>query len=141
MFKENATTAPTDKTTQRQEWYNPRRICARVTGASELHAYSITTFAGGIGMINVGHSPRNVVNAVKRQLDKFIHTCQIVTTMEAPIQLAELLNRIAPGDFAKKTLLCNSGSEAVENAINIAKYYTQRPAVIVFEGAYHGRWV
>ena len=112
---------------------------ARGAVVKDVDGNTLLDFAGGIGMINVGHSPANVVNAVKRQLDKFIHTCQIVTTMEAPIQLAELLNRIAPGDFTKKTLLCNSGSEAVENAVNIAKYYTQRPAVIVFEGAYHGR--
>lgn len=112
---------------------------ARGAVVKDLDGNTLLDFAGGIGMINVGHSPANVVNAVKRQLDKFIHTCQIVTTMEAPIQLAELLNHIAPGDFPKKTLLCNSSSEAVENAVNIARYYTQRPAVIVFEGAYHGR--
>lgn len=76
---------------------------------------------------------------MKAQIDKFIHTCQIVTTFEPSIQLAEMLNALVPGDFPKKTLFSNSGSEAVENAVNLAKYYTGRPAVMVFEGAYHGR--
>jgi 4-aminobutyrate aminotransferase / (S)-3-amino-2-methylpropionate transaminase / 5-aminovalerate transaminase len=105
----------------------------------DVDGNTLLDFAGGIGMINVGHSPQNVLNAMKKQMDKFIHTCQIVTTFEAPIQLAEMLNALTPGDFPKKTLFSNSGSEAVENAVNMAKYFTQRPAVIAFEGAYHGR--
>jgi len=72
-------------------------------------------------------------------LDKSIHTCSLVTTIEPYLDLAELLNSVTPGDFPKKTLLACSGSEAVENAINIAKYYTKRNAVLCFEGAYHGR--
>jgi 4-aminobutyrate aminotransferase / (S)-3-amino-2-methylpropionate transaminase / 5-aminovalerate transaminase len=105
----------------------------------DVDGNTLLDFAGGIGMINVGHSPEPIVDAVKKQLDQFIHTCSIVTTFEAPIVLAEMLNALAPGDFAKKTLFANSGSEAVENAVNIAKYYTQRPGVVVFEGGYHGR--
>jgi len=96
-------------------------------------------FAGGIGMINVGHRPDAVVNAVKDQLDKYIHTCSLVTTYEPYIELAELLNSLAPGDAPKKTLLCNTGTEAVENAVMLARYYTKRPGIICFEGAYHGR--
>ncbi len=96
-------------------------------------------FAGGIGMINVGHRPETVVNAIKAQLDKYIHTCSLVTTYEPYIELAELLNSLTPGTFPKKTLLCNTGTEAVENAVMLAKYYTKRPGVICFEGAYHGR--
>ncbi|HVX51494.1 MAG TPA: aspartate aminotransferase family protein [Chitinophagaceae bacterium] len=96
-------------------------------------------FAGGIGMINIGHRPGTVVNAVKEQLDKYIHTCSLVTTYEPYIELAELLNRLTPGDFPKKTLLCNTGTEAVENAVMLARYYTKRPGIICFEGAYHGR--
>ena len=96
-------------------------------------------FAGGIGMMNVGHSNEKVVNAVKKQLDKYTHSCTLVTTIEPYVELAELLNSITPGDFPKKTLLANSGSEAVENAINSAKYYTKRNAVLCFEGGYHGR--
>jgi len=105
----------------------------------DLDGNTLLDFAGGIGMINVGHSNEAVVNAMKAQMDKFVHTCQIVTTFEPSIQLAEMLNSLAPGDFPKKTLFANSGSEAVENAVNLAKYFTGRPAVMVFEGAYHGR--
>ncbi len=96
-------------------------------------------FAGGIGMINVGHCPPTVSKAIGEQAAKYIHTCSLVTTFEPYIELAETLNKITPGNFAKKTLLANSGSEAVENAVNIAKYYTKRNAIICFEGAYHGR--
>ncbi len=96
-------------------------------------------FAGGIGMINVGHAPKSIVNAVKKQMDQYIHTCNIVTTIEPYVDLAELLNEVVPGDFPKKTILANSGAEAVENAVNIARYATNRSGVLVFEGAYHGR--
>ena len=96
-------------------------------------------FAGGIGMMNIGHSNKQVVDAMKAQLDKYIHICSLVATPEPYVELAELLNALTPGDFPKKTLLANSGSEAVENAVNIARYYTKRSAVICFEGGYHGR--
>ena len=96
-------------------------------------------FAGGIGMVNAGHRPAGVVDAMKDQLDRYVHTCSLVTTPEPYVALAEVLNRITPGDFPKKTLLANSGAEAVENAVNIARYATRRPGVIVFEGGYHGR--
>ncbi|MCC7245578.1 MAG: aspartate aminotransferase family protein [Saprospiraceae bacterium] len=112
---------------------------ARGAVVEDIDGNTLLDFAGGIGMINVGHSPETVVEAMKEQLDRFIHACQIVATFEAPIELCERLNALTPGDFPKKTLLCNSGSEAVENAVNIAKYATGRPGVIVFEGAYHGR--
>lgn len=105
----------------------------------DVDGNKLLDFAGGIGMINVGHSNEKVVNAIKQQVDKYIHTCTLVTTIEPYIELAELLNSVTPGDFPKKTLLANSGSEAVENAVNIAKYYTKRNAVLCFEGAYHGR--
>ncbi len=112
---------------------------ARGAVVRDVDGNTLLDFAGGIGLANVGHSPTAVVNAVKKQLDKFIHTCAIVTTYEPVVALAELLHKVTPGDFPKKTLFSNSGSEAVENAVNIARYYTQRPAIIVFEGGYHGR--
>ena len=105
----------------------------------DIDGNQLIDFAGGIGMMNVGHRNENVVNAMKAQLDKSIHTCSLVTTIEPYLDLAELLNSVTPGDFPKKTLLACSGSEAVENAINVAKYYTKRNAVLCFEGAYHGR--
>jgi 4-aminobutyrate aminotransferase / (S)-3-amino-2-methylpropionate transaminase / 5-aminovalerate transaminase len=105
----------------------------------DLDGNQLLDFAGGIGMINVGHANKEVVKAIREQLDKYIHTCTLVTTIEPYIQLAELLNSVVPGKFPKKTLLANSGSEAVENAIQVSKYYTKRNAVLCFEGAYHGR--
>jgi 4-aminobutyrate aminotransferase/(S)-3-amino-2-methylpropionate transaminase len=116
-------------------------VVERAEGALvwDVDGNQLIDFAGGIGMINVGHGNVQVVNAIKKQLDKYIHTCSLVTTMEPYLDLAELLNSITPGDFPKKTLLANSGSEAVENAINVAKYYTKRNAVLCFEAAYHGR--
>lgn len=100
---------------------------------------TLLDFAGGIGMMNIGHSNKQVIDAMKEQLDKYIHICSLVATPEPYVELAELLNSLTPGNFPKKTLLANSGSEAVENAVNIARYYTKRSAVICFEGGYHGR--
>jgi 4-aminobutyrate aminotransferase/(S)-3-amino-2-methylpropionate transaminase len=96
-------------------------------------------FAGGIGCLNAGHTPPEVVSAIQEQAAKFLHTCMMVSPYEGYVELAEELNRRTPGDFAKKTLLANSGAEAVENAIKIARAYTKRPAIIAFEDAYHGR--
>lgn len=105
----------------------------------DIDGNQLIDFAGGIGMLNLGHSPDEVVNAVKKQLDAYIHPCSLVTTYEPYVELAEQLNALTPGTFPKKTMLATSGSEAVENAINIAKYYTKRNAIICFEGCYHGR--
>jgi len=96
-------------------------------------------FAGGIGCLNVGHRRDEVVEAVKDQLDRYLHTCVQVTPYEGYIRLAERMNQITPGKFPKKTLFVNSGAEAVENAVKIARAYTKRPAIIAFEDAFHGR--
>lgn len=96
-------------------------------------------FAGGIGCLNVGHRSDAVVAALRRQLDRFLHLCIHVTPYESYVRLAERLNKLTPGDFPKRTLLLNSGAEAVENAIKVARAYTRRPAVICFEDAFHGR--
>ena len=96
-------------------------------------------FAGGIGCMNVGHHAPAVVEAVRRQMDRFAHLCFSVTPYDAYVRLAEELNRRTPGGFAKKTFLVSSGAEAVENAVKIARAYTKRPAVIAFEDAFHGR--
>jgi len=95
--------------------------------------------AGGIGMLAVGHSPSPVVKAIQDQAAKYIHPCALVATYEPYVQLAELLNEITPGTFKKKTVLANSGAEAVENAVKLARKHTGRPAIICFEGGYHGR--
>jgi len=96
-------------------------------------------FAGGIGCINVGHRRDEVVNAVKDQIDRFLHTCVQVTPYESYVRLAERMNEVTPGKFAKKTIFVNSGAEAVENAVKIARAYTKRPGIIAFEDAFHGR--
>src|SRR5580658_1264189 len=96
-------------------------------------------FAGGIGCLNVGHRQEAVVSAVRDQLEKFLHTCVQVTPYENYIRLAERLNEVTPGKFAKKTIFLNSGAEAIENAVKIARGYTKRPGFIAFEDAFHGR--
>jgi 4-aminobutyrate aminotransferase / (S)-3-amino-2-methylpropionate transaminase / 5-aminovalerate transaminase len=96
-------------------------------------------FAGGIGVLNVGHTPTEVVEAIKAQAEELIHICALVATAEPHVQLAEKLNAIVPISGAKKAMITNTGAEAVEQAIQIARAATGRQAVIAFEGAYHGR--
>jgi 4-aminobutyrate aminotransferase/(S)-3-amino-2-methylpropionate transaminase len=96
-------------------------------------------FAGGIGTLNVGHANPEVVRAAAAQLERFTHTCFSVAPYEGYVALAEKLNAIAPGAGPKKTLLANSGAEALENAVKIARHATGREAVVVFEHAFHGR--
>jgi 4-aminobutyrate aminotransferase/(S)-3-amino-2-methylpropionate transaminase len=95
--------------------------------------------AGGIGCLNTGHRAPGVLTAIERQLDKFLHTCVQVTPYESYVRLAERLNEITPGKFPKKTLFVNTGAEAVENAVKIARAATGRPGIIAFEDAFHGR--
>ncbi len=96
-------------------------------------------FAGGIGTLNMGHRAPRVIAAIREQLEKHLHLCFAVTPYESYVAVAEKLNALAPGKFPKKTLIINTGAEAVENAIKIARSYTKRPAVICFEDAFHGR--
>ncbi|SDK03132.1 4-aminobutyrate--2-oxoglutarate transaminase [Natronincola ferrireducens] len=96
-------------------------------------------FAGGIGVLNIGYSHPEVVEAVKEQSEKFFHTSINVVLYEQYPRLAEKLNHLIPGDFRKKTMLVNSGAEAVENAIKLARKYTKRTEIIAFTGAFHGR--
>ena len=96
-------------------------------------------FAGGIGCLNTGHRAPAIIDALRRQLDRFLHTSFNVLPYESYIAVCEKLNALAPGKGPKKTVLVNSGAEAVENAIKIARSYTKRPAIISFEDAFHGR--
>jgi 4-aminobutyrate aminotransferase/(S)-3-amino-2-methylpropionate transaminase len=96
-------------------------------------------FAGGIGTLAVGHTPKNVVDAIARQADKLVHMCAIVASYEPAIALAERLNGLAPGNVVRKTVLMNSGAEALETAVHISRSFTRRQGVVVFDGAYHGR--
>jgi 4-aminobutyrate aminotransferase/(S)-3-amino-2-methylpropionate transaminase len=94
---------------------------------------------GGIGCTNVGHRNPRVLRALRSQLDDFLHLCFQVTGYESYVSLAEKLNQLTPGNFAKKTFLVNSGAEAVENAVKIARAFTGRQAVISVEDGFHGR--
>jgi len=96
-------------------------------------------FAGGIAVLNTGHLHPRVVAAVQEQLTKVSHTCFQVLAYEPYVEVCEKLNELVPGNFPKKTALFNSGSEAVENAVKIARAATQRAGVIAFSSAYHGR--
>lgn len=96
-------------------------------------------FAGGIGCLNTGQRNDTVLNAIESQLQNFLHTCGQVTPYESYIRVAERLNQITPGKFPKKTLLVNTGAEAVENAVKIARAYTKRAGIVAFEDAFHGR--
>jgi 4-aminobutyrate aminotransferase / (S)-3-amino-2-methylpropionate transaminase / 5-aminovalerate transaminase len=94
---------------------------------------------GGIGCVNVGHRNPRVLRALRSQLDAFLHLCFQVTGYESYVAVAEKLNQLTPGKFAKKTFLVNSGAEAVENAVKIARAFTGRPAVLSVEDGFHGR--
>src|SRR5882724_4127677 len=89
-------------------------------------------FAGGIGCLNTGHRPAAVLDAIRKQLDRFLHTSFNVLPYESYVRLAERLNALAPGPGPKKTVLVSTGAEAVENAIKIARTYTKRTAIIAF---------
>jgi len=96
-------------------------------------------FGTGIAVCNTGHSHPRVVAAVKEQLDRFSHTCVMVTPYDSAVRLAEALNALAPGKTPKKTIFVTTGAEAVENTIKIARAHTGRRGVIAFNGGFHGR--
>jgi 4-aminobutyrate aminotransferase / (S)-3-amino-2-methylpropionate transaminase / 5-aminovalerate transaminase len=114
---------------------------AKAEGAviEDVDGNRIIDFAGGIGCLNTGHRAPAVVDAVRRQVDRFLHTSFNVLPYESYIAICEKLNAIAPGKGPKKTLLVSTGAEATENAVKIARAYTRRPAIIAFEDAFHGR--
>jgi len=114
---------------------------AKAEGAliEDVDGNRMIDFAGGIGCLNAGHRAPAVIEAVRRQLDRFLHTSFNVLPYESYVAVCERLNAIAPGKGPKKTLLVNTGAEATENAVKIARAYTRRPAIIAFEDAFHGR--
>ena len=114
-------------------------VSARGALIRDVEDREFIDFASGIGVMNVGHSHPKVVAAIKDQAEKFTHTCFMILPYEPAVTLAEKLCAVTPGAFPKTTLFINSGAEAVENAVKIARYYTKRPAVIAFENGYHGR--
>lgn len=96
-------------------------------------------FAGGIGVVNVGHCHPRVVAAIKDQAEKYLHTCFHIVMYEPYVALAEKLCALTPGDFPKMAMFANSGAEAVENAVKVARHATKRAGVIAFENGFHGR--
>src|SRR5271154_4006687 len=114
---------------------------AKAEGAvvEDVDGNRLIDFAGGIGCINTGHRAPAVIEAIRRQLDRFLHTSFNVLPYESYIAVCEKLNALTPVTGPKKTILVNTGAEAVENAIKIARFYTKRPAIICFEDAFHGR--
>jgi 4-aminobutyrate aminotransferase/(S)-3-amino-2-methylpropionate transaminase len=105
----------------------------------DVDGNSLIDLGAGIAVVNVGNSADHVVAGVQAQVAAFTHTCFMVTPYEGYVDVCEALNRLTPGDFPKKSALLNSGAEAVENAVKIARSYTGRDAVVVFEHGYHGR--
>jgi 4-aminobutyrate aminotransferase / (S)-3-amino-2-methylpropionate transaminase / 5-aminovalerate transaminase len=137
-----------------REWFERRKaavpqgvfavhpiVTARASGAiiEDVDGNRLIDFASGISVLNVGHTAPEVVAAAQKQLELDTHTCIHVTANEPYIELAERLNALAPGDFEKKTMFANSGAEAVENAVKIARKATGRQAIVTFDHAFHGR--
>lgn len=106
---------------------------------TDVDGNQLIDLAGGIGALALGHTPEAVVDAVQAQAARLIHMCAIVSSYEPMVRTAEALNRIAPGAFAKKTVLMNTGAEAVETAVHIARAYTRRQGIVAFDSAFHGR--
>jgi 4-aminobutyrate aminotransferase / (S)-3-amino-2-methylpropionate transaminase / 5-aminovalerate transaminase len=116
-------------------------VTARASGAiiEDVDGNRLIDFATGIAVLNVGHAAPEVVAAIQRQTELDTHTCFHVTANEPYIELAERLNALAPIDGAAKTMFANSGAEAVENAVKIARKATGRSALVAFDHAFHGR--
>ena len=106
---------------------------------TDVDGRELIDFAGGIGVVNAGHCPEPVVEAIKEQAGKYLHTSFNVVTYEPYIDLCEELAEILPHGENTKVMLVSTGAEAVENAIKIARQATKRPAVLCYTGAYHGR--
>ncbi|GAB2910225.1 4-aminobutyrate--2-oxoglutarate transaminase [Streptomyces mayteni] len=105
----------------------------------DVDGNSLIDFGSGIAVTSVGNSAEAVVRRATEQLTRFTHTCAMITPYESYLEVCEELARLTPGDHAKKSVLLNSGAEAVENAVKIARYHTGRQAVVVFDHGYHGR--
>jgi 4-aminobutyrate aminotransferase / (S)-3-amino-2-methylpropionate transaminase / 5-aminovalerate transaminase len=112
---------------------------ARGALVTDVDGNTFIDFAGGIGAVNVGHADSRLVEAVREQIGNYVHTAFQAAPYEPFVELAEKLNALVPGGFEKKTIFANSGSEAVENAVKIARAHTCREAVVAFENGLHGR--
>src|SRR5213082_631975 len=119
----------------------PSLVVARAEGARvwDVDGREFLDFAGGIACQNLGHGPSAVVAAIHEQVDRYLHQCFMVGTYEPYIEVCRRLNDLWPGDADTKSILVNSGAEAIENAVKIARTATGRPGVVVFDRAFHGR--
>ncbi|MBE0616605.1 MAG: 4-aminobutyrate--2-oxoglutarate transaminase [Proteobacteria bacterium] len=117
------------------------RFAASARGARvvDVEGREFIDFAGGIAVVGTAHSHPKILAAAREQMERFVHTCFHVMPYEVYVRLAEELNARTPGSHAKKTMFVNSGAEAVENAVKVARCATKRPAVICFENGFHGR--
>jgi 4-aminobutyrate aminotransferase / (S)-3-amino-2-methylpropionate transaminase / 5-aminovalerate transaminase len=139
--------ASTDEVRQGRERYVPRGVAttdlvvSRAWGARiwDAEGREYIDFAGGIACQNLGHGNAAVVRAVHEQVDRFLHQCFMVGAYEPYVAVAEKLDELWPGNAATKTLLLNSGAEAIENAVKISRAATGRAGVVVFDRAFHGR--
>jgi 4-aminobutyrate aminotransferase/(S)-3-amino-2-methylpropionate transaminase len=105
----------------------------------DVDGNQLIDLGAGIAVTSVGHAVPEVARAIAQQAERFTHTCFMVTPYEGYVEVCEALNRLTPGDFDKRSALFNSGAEAVENAVKIARRATGRQAIVVVEHAYHGR--
>ncbi|HKC27045.1 MAG TPA: aminotransferase class III-fold pyridoxal phosphate-dependent enzyme, partial [Jatrophihabitans sp.] len=105
----------------------------------DVDGNQLIDFGSGIAVTSVGNAAPRVVAAVQQQVADFTHTCFMVTPYEEYVAVAEQLNELTPGDHEKRSALFNSGAEAIENAVKIARYGTGRQAIVAFDHAYHGR--
>src|SRR5487761_576579 len=108
-------------------------------GISDADGREYLDFAGGIACQNLGHGPAGVVRAVHEQVDRYLHQCFMVGVYEPYVEVCRRLDELWPGEAATKSILVNSGAEAIENAVKIARAATGRPGVVVFDRAFHGR--
>src|SRR5215475_4901580 len=116
-------------------------VVSRADGATlwDADGNEFLDFAGGIACQNLGHNPEAVVRAVHEQVDRYLHQCFMVGMYEPYVEVARRLDQLWPGPSETKTLLVNSGAEAIENAVKIARTATRRPGVVAFDRAFHGR--
>src|ERR671937_2092549 len=139
--------AATERVTEARERYvargvsTPRLVVARAEGARiwDVDGREYLDFAGGIACQNLGHRPAAIVDAIRAQAELYLHQCFMVGTYEPYVEVCRRMSALWPGSAETKSLLVNSGAEAVENAVKIARAATGRPAVVVFDHAFHGR--
>jgi 4-aminobutyrate aminotransferase / (S)-3-amino-2-methylpropionate transaminase / 5-aminovalerate transaminase len=137
----------TEALLEKRDRYVARGVSIAPIFADHAHGARLTDadgreyidFAGGIGVLNLGHTPEAVVAAIREQAEQLVHACFPVAAYDPYLEVCKMLCELAPGTHDKKALLINSGAEAVENAIKIARYHTGRDGVITFDRGFHGR--